>query len=80
MLSDIGLILMGIISPILVLLAYRQGIKDRQNVNEGKPLAPIMPKPKPIVHQTKLDAKYAQILSNIDNYDGTTAGQKEVKS
>lgn len=61
----------------LVFLAYRQGLKDGIRKDKGEvlePIAPSLPKSKP-----KQDARLATLLHNINVYDGTAKGQKEVR-
>lgn len=70
---------MGIsmIIPIVAIGAYRQGIKDGKAISQDKPLPPIL-KPKVPAKLPKEDRCFDTILSNLDNYDGTSIGQKEV--
>lgn len=77
MLSDIGLIIMSIWAPVLVLIAYRQGVKDRVQQDKGQQLQPFfnVPKtPKP----SEADVMMQTLLDNINAYDGTSQGQKDV--
>ena len=76
MLFEIGFMIISVISPILVLIAYRQGIKDKVQVEKKEQLQPFF-SPKP--QKVKVDPKTKVILSNIDNYDGTDNNQREVK-
>ena len=78
MLFDIGFILLAFIAPVLVFVSYRQGIRDRQKINKDEPLTPVIKLPKRKERASKDDLKYSQLLKNIDNYDGTANGQKEV--
>lgn len=77
MLYDIGFVLLSILSPILVLVAYRQGVKDRIQQDKKEPLQPFFNLPKSS-KMSKEDRQTQTILDNIDAYDGTGAGQKDV--
>ena len=77
MLYDIGFVLLSILSPILVLVAYRQGVKDRIQQDNKEPLQPFFSVPKSS-KMSKEDRQAQTILDNIDAYDGTGAGQKDV--
>ena len=77
MLYDIGFVLLSILSPILVLIAYRQGVKDRIQQDNKEPLQPFFNLPKSS-KMSKEDIQVQTILDNIDAYDGTGAGQKDV--
>lgn len=77
MLYDIGFVLLSILSPILVLIAYRQGVKDRIQQDKKEPLQPFFNVPK-FSKLSKEDVQTQTILDNIDAYDGTGTGQKDV--
>jgi hypothetical protein len=77
MLYDIGFVLLALISPVLVMIAYRQGVKDRIQQDKSEPLQPffnVTHSPK----QSREDTRIQTILDNINSYDGTERGQKDV--
>lgn len=57
--------------------AYRQGIKDGMRFKSGKAPEPIV-KERPKSGKAKEDRRLNTILSNIDAYDGTGKGQKDI--
>ena len=63
---------------VIAVWAYRQGIKDGMRAKDGNAPAEIIKKPgvKPI--ESNEIKRLNAILANIDAYDGTAAGQKEV--
>lgn len=61
-----------------VLLAYRLGLSDAHRVQQGKEII-SMPKGKRKAKQKSEDARLKTIGENIDIYNGTAFGQKEVK-
>lgn len=64
---------------LLVFFSYRQGIKDGRAIKEEKQLDPIakIPAKKPkISEETK---RLNAIMDNINNYNGSPLGQREVK-
>jgi hypothetical protein len=73
-----ALITLSLFSPLLVILAYRQGIKDGRAIISNTPLRPLIQPPrapKDNPEAVRLD----KILANIDNYDGTGKGQEVIK-
>ena len=67
-----------LIPCIAVLSAYRQGIKDGMRMKDGKEPVDIIKKPVTKPKESKEIKRLNAILANIDSYDGTAAGQKEV--
>lgn len=73
----------GIVCCICFLIGYNIGIGDRQR--ESKPILnpiKIIETKKQEKHDFEIEKKeqeeYETILQNIDNYDGTSRGQKEL--
>lgn len=77
MLYDIGFVVLALLSPVLVLIAYRQGVKDRVQQDKGQALQPFFNVPKS-AKPNKADAMMQTLLDNINAYDGTSQGQKDV--
>lgn len=77
MLFDIGFVALALLSPVLVLIAYRQGVKDRIQQDKQAPLQPFFNVHKP-TETSKCDIRTQSILDNINAYDGTSMGQKDV--
>ena len=75
-----GLMLLAAALGSMLVICYRQGLKDGRRVQEGKELEPVLqltasgeePDPDPE------SARYDTLLKNIEAYDGTGAGQREV--
>jgi len=77
----------GIIYRVLLMAAFLFGLKTGMNLNKGVSINPLKIVPKVInkVANIKEDKKAKEeldklntILSNIENYDGTSKGQKKV--
>lgn len=75
--------IMAMAIPVIGIIAFRHGyslgVKDYNHEHRDAPKADIAPK---MPKQPKVDKKlkmYSQILENIDNYDGTSAHQKDVE-
>jgi hypothetical protein len=74
---------------LLFLWAYRLGLKDGRAIKEDKPLTeiklPELPKLKSKKEKEQEEKakkeidRLGTIMSNIDNYNGTSIGQKEVE-
>lgn len=75
----IGFILLAVLSPLCVIAAYRQGVKDRAAISRGEAPAPIVRLPKRTPPRSALDERYDAILRNIDVFDGTENRQREVR-
>lgn len=79
MLYNIILALLIPIIGLLVFFSYRQGLKDGQILKEDKPLKPVIePKHKKIEQDRELKRRMA-ILENINVYNGSSAGQRDVR-
>ena len=82
---SIEIILFIIFEGILNTVCFYIGAKIGQNVSRGEDVK--IPIPNPIEAYNKFEenmdakleqAKYDTIMENIDNYDGTPLGQKEI--
>ena len=67
--------IMCILLPIMSYLAFIEGMKCAKSDVKVPSLPKIRKKPK----QTAENARLNDILSNIEAYDGTSNGQKEIK-
>ena len=65
----------GIIYGLMLLWAYRIGLKDGLGVKETGEVVSMEPRQ---IAGKPPDARLDKILDNIDSYNGTPAGQKEV--
>lgn len=63
---------------LLVFFSYRQGIKDGRAVKEDVPLKPVIEKKTKKFEQKQEIKRLNTILDNINNYNGSAVGQKEV--
>lgn len=75
MLYSILFAIMCILLPIMSYLAFIEGMKCAKSDVKVPNLPKIRKKPK----QTAENARLNDILSNIEAYDGTSNGQKEIK-
>lgn len=75
MLYEILIVAMAVALPVCVIIAYRQGIGDGRTLREDKPLSPIIPM---FGGRVQSDERLDKLMQNIDNYDGTEAGQIDV--
>ena len=75
MLYSILFAIMCILLPTMSFLAFIEGMKCAKSDVKVPNLPKIRKKPK----QTAENARLNDILSNIEAYDGTSNGQKEIK-
>ena len=75
MLYSILFAIMCILLPTMSYLAFIEGMKCAKSDVKVPSLPKIRKKPK----QTAENARLNDILSNIEAYDGTSNGQKEIK-
>lgn len=76
---EIGFILLSVLCPILVLIAYRQGIRDKQSIDNGINIQPL-PQVTKKHHKPGIEEIRDQVLlDNLNTYDGTDRGQREIK-
>lgn len=81
----IYLLINNIVTAMLIFLAYKVGLINGQKIINNEKLK-IVPDVKGIKEERKIKReqqdeinKYNTILNNIDVYDGTADGQKDVK-
>lgn len=81
----IYLLINNIVTAMLIFLAYKVGLINGQKIINNEKLK-IVPDVKEIKEERKIKReqqdeinKYNTILNNIDVYDGTADGQKDVK-
>ena len=84
MLSNIVLVILGfyiIMSPFMMLYSVKLGFKmgQRPEKTAAEPVIPL-PKRKKEPQVSKEVKRGFDILNNIDIYDGTSNGQKEIKN
>lgn len=68
--------IIALLSPLLCIWCYRQGVRDGMNVKAGKRPDPIIKRPpRP---PNKEQQYFNAIERNLEAYDGTDKHQKEV--
>lgn len=82
MLSEVMLVIMAVLMPVMCFIAFWLGIKTAFLIKqpEKKPAKSTKPKKntkKP--EQSKENKVFNAVLANINAYDGTGFGQKEIK-
>ena len=76
--DSLGNLLLVLLSAAIAILSYRQGLRDGMAKEKGIPPAPVARvKGKP-PGQTAEERRMQQIMANVEAYDGTAKGQKEV--
>ncbi len=68
----------AILGGVLIVVAYRIGLSDGMKISSGKNLNVFKIPHKDTRHITD-ESMYNTIMANIENYDGTSKGQKEIK-
>lgn len=69
-------------NAVIVLLAYRQGLRDGQKIQQGVPLpsTPVTLFPASRKQESSIeDVRMRTLINNINAYDGTERGQAEIK-
>lgn len=69
---------LSLTAPLFILAAYRKGLADGQRLGQGKEMKPLI-RPREDPGRGAAGRRTDMILSNIDRYDGTSFGQKEVR-
>ena len=70
----------ALVFGLFLIVAYRKGLCDGLRINGGKSPEPIIKKQDKAKNNTPVfDARTEAILKNIDNYDGTSEGQKVIE-
>ena len=73
------LLVMLPIQTLIGLFIYRQGLKDSYSKEQKQELKPILNVPKPKPKLTEEQKKFNTLMDNINNYQGSSLGQREVK-
>lgn len=68
----------AILSGALIVIAYRIGLSDGMKISSGKSLK-VFKIPHKDTRHIADESTYNTIMANIENYDGTSKGQKEIK-
>lgn len=79
MISIIVIAVLAICMSVMVFLSYRQGIKDGQAIKESKPLPKMIEQHTAPIETPKEIVRLNTIAQNIDNYNGTSLGQRGFK-
>ncbi len=76
MLYELTTFILCLLLPYLVIISYRQGVKDGRAIKKDKPLQPVI---QPFMSATpETDERLTKIMDNINSYDGTERGQVDV--
>ena len=76
---ETGFSILAILAPFVVLFSYRKGLSDGKTIEKGEPLGPIVPKVRKKARENREEQKLRAILCNIDSYNGSARGQREVE-
>lgn len=63
----------------VLLATYRMGMMDGRRSRRGAEFKPIIPHKKKKYMASKEQERINAVLENIDNYNGTAEGQKEIR-
>ena len=63
---------------LFLIMAYRKGLSDGLDIMKGKDIEPVITVEKKKESSPQVDLRTESILKNIDNYDGTGAGQIKI--
>lgn len=75
MLFSVAAVVCGVCFGLALLAAYRKGLRDGADLRRTGAVPPWFEKPE---EPAKPDPRLDKILDNIDSYNGTPLGQKEV--
>ena len=82
MLSDVMLVVMAVITPVMCFFAFKMGL-DAAYLFEKSEKTPIRTPKMRKLRKNKVESKQIEqfntILANIEAYDGTSFGQKEIE-
>jgi hypothetical protein len=82
MLSDIMLVVMAVITPIMCFFAFKMGLDAAYLFGKTEKTPVRTPKMRKL-RKNKVENKeiehFNAVLANIEAYDGTSFGQKEIK-
>lgn len=73
-----ALIGLSLLTPLLVILAYRQGVRDGQAIHTKEPFRPLTRPLQRATEPPREQERLVKILANIENYDGSGKGQRRV--
>jgi hypothetical protein len=71
--------ILALVALFGVFFSYRQGLKDGKRIENNEELKPILKPPKKAVKESDEERRAKILFDNVNNYDGTAKGQKEVK-
>ena len=63
---------------LFLIMAYRKGLSDGLDIMKGKDIEPVITVENKKESSPQVDLRTESILKNIDNYDGTGAGQVKI--
>lgn len=72
------MLLAGALAGIGAVAAYRCGVRDGRALDKGEPLPPAVQLPAKKEPPGAVDARWDTIMANLETYDGSGTGQKEV--
>jgi hypothetical protein len=75
----IVLLIVFVVSAITCITAYTLGLIAGQRLSKGKEIKLFDPPKKVDRHDVKEVENYKTMIENIDNYDGTSIGQKPLR-
>ena len=73
------LIIVFIVSALTCICAYTLGLIAGQRLSKGKEIKLFEPPKKVDKQELKEAENYQTMIENIDNYDGTSIGQKPLR-
>lgn len=91
MIGTVGLVVLALAAPVFVFYAYRCGLRDGARLQKGDEsmdsgeaggcgvARKLAGKAREKCEERELTKRERTLLANIDAYDGTKRGQKEVK-
>lgn len=75
----IVLLIVFVVSAITCITAYTLGLIAGQRLSKGKEIKLFEPPKKVDKQEVKEVENYKTMIENIDNYDGTSIGQKPLR-
>ena len=66
----------ALVLPVAAVLLYRQGLRDGSRMGAGE-LPPLVRREDPVELSPELE-QLNEILANVERYDGSGSGQREV--
>lgn len=77
--DTIVLLIVFVVSAITCITAYTLGLIAGQRLSKGKEIKLFEPPKKVDKQEVKEVENYKTMIENIDNYDGTSIGQKPLR-